>query len=160
MAEGDENFDGPDYRLVWARINKWNTYQSKIDEPKRYLQLKRDLWVVRNPEKAQHEYDLLPGELIDDRDEINASVEHYFLCRAWVGNGVYSAAQMTAMNAIYNTGKSIGITPRSNPNHPVTPASDMQKYFQRRGVDDGVSDGVIYGTKAGSFSLRWPGKYW
>lgn len=156
----DEDSDGPDYRLVWSRIAQWTTYRSQIGEPKRYMTLKNDLWVVRNPEKDQYAYSILPAELIDSRDEINASVEHYFLCRAWVGNGVYSAAQLSAMNFIYNTGKSIGITPRSNPNHPVTPASDMQKYFQRRGIDDGISDGIIYGTKAGSFSLRLPPTYW
>ena len=60
MAGDDDSFDGPDYKLVWTRINKWQTYRSKIDEPKRYLQLKRDLWVVRNPEQAEHEYNLLP----------------------------------------------------------------------------------------------------
>ena len=153
----DEN--DPDYKLVRVRIMKWESYRSTEKAPGRYANLKFDLYVVRNPKKYPENYAVIPADLIDDRDEINAAVEHYFLCRAWIGNGEFSAAQMSAMVGVYNLGKRIGITPRNNPDNPTTPPSDLQKYFQQRGIDDGITDAKLYGTGAPPFSIKAPPKY-
>ena len=50
------------------------------------------------------------------RDDINASVEHYFLCCSYIASGEYPVYQVEAMVKIYNAGKSIGLTPRHNAN--------------------------------------------
>jgi hypothetical protein len=69
-----------------------------------------------------------------------ASVEHYFLCRAWVGLGVFPAWELRGLSDVYDYGKSLGVTPRHNPNKPVTPPSAIQKEFQAEGIRDGESD--------------------
>jgi hypothetical protein len=44
----------------------------------------------------------------DPDDSMNVAVEHYFLCRCWVGKGVQSAWQMRAMHRIYDLGNMAG----------------------------------------------------
>jgi len=41
---------------------------------------------------------------------------------------------------IYEAGKKLGITPRHNPNNPVTPPSEMQRAFRLEGIRDGELD--------------------
>jgi hypothetical protein len=119
-------------RLVAA----WDNYRGGQAAPGRYLTLKRDLYNVRNGDP----FASYPMTLIDPDDEVMAAVEHYFLCRAWVGNGVQPAWQMRAMKTVYNVGKELGVTPRHNPDKPVTPPSALQVAWQNRGIADGEAD--------------------
>lgn len=136
-----EDVNAANYKLVRARIMKWEDYRSKIAAPGLYVTLMRDLYNVRN-DKGSY-----PVGLADPDDTINAAVEHYFLCRAWIGNGWFPAWQVELMVSIYNTGKDWGVTPQHNPKKPLTPPSEMQKYFQQRGISDGIDDSILYGTK-------------
>lgn len=135
-------------------IDRWIRYRSYLAEPNRYLILKSDLYTVRNAVGGT----TYPRQLVDVDDEIMASVEHYFLCRAWVGNAVYPAAQVRAMKGIYNTGKIFGLTPRHNPAKPVTPLSAMQTMFQDEGIRDGEADLKASGKSAPGLTM--PNKYW
>jgi hypothetical protein len=126
------------YKAVRRRIMGWETYRKKVPLPQRNMDLKDDLYAIRNGKG------IYPDGLIDADDEINAAVEHYFLCRAWVSNREYPVWQVEALVAVYNAGKDWGVTPRHNPDKPTTPASDMQKYFQRQGIIDGTDDAVLY----------------
>lgn len=134
-------------------IGKWELYRAAVPEPERYGILKDDLYKVRNagfnglPSPPNY-----PAELVDPNDEIMACVEHYFLCRAWVGLGVMPAWELRGVRDIYDYGKSLGITPRHNPNKPVTPPSAMQKDFQAEGIRDGESDLANSGKEGPSIS--------
>jgi len=130
-------------QTVWALIRRWEAFRRNEPIPARFLTLKRDLYNVRNAVPGTS----YPASLTDPDDEVMAAVEHYFLCRAWVGNGVQPAWQMRAMTDIYNTGKEYGLTPRHNPNRPVTPPSQMQKDFQALGIADGEADLRVSGRK-------------
>jgi hypothetical protein len=82
-----------------------------------------------------------PAHLIDGDDTVMAAVEHhYFLCRCWVGTGVFPAWQMRTMNMIYDMGKLAGVTPRHNPNRPTTPLTAVQMACKEAGIRDGESD--------------------
>lgn len=121
---------------VRSLVAKWEAYRSGIPKPARYLKLKGDLYKVRNGDPSA----VYPITLINTDDEVMAAVEHYYLCRGWVGNGVQPAWQMRAMKGIYNVGKELGVTPRHNPNKPVTPPSPLQVVWQNRGITDGEAD--------------------
>lgn len=140
---------------VQELIRKWTIYRGRIIEPNRYLTLKDDLYNVRNAIPGTIIY---PNDLIDTDDEIMAAVEHYFLCRAYVGNGQYSSIQLRVMKGIYNLGKEIGITPRHNPSRPVTPPSELQTSFQDKGITDGEFDLKKSGGK--SPIIAAPPKYY
>jgi hypothetical protein len=126
----------PDRVRVQQLIDRWIAYRAGIPEPGRYCTLKRDLYNVRNP-PLDGPY---PLTLIDVDDQNNAAVEHYFLTRCWVGTGEYPAWQVRQLVSVYNTGKSLGVTPRHNPNKPTTPPSEVQKEFQAKGIADGEKD--------------------
>ncbi|MCX7888594.1 MAG: hypothetical protein N2422_02545 [Rhodobacteraceae bacterium] len=135
----------PDKRsVVWDLIRKWEAYRRNEPIPARFMTLKRDLYNVRNGVPGV----IYPPYLVNPDDEIMAAVEHYFLCRAWVGNGVQPAWQLRAMTDIYNLGKEYGLTPRHNPARPVTPPSQMQKDFQAIGIADGEMDLKVSGRTA------------
>lgn len=121
---------------VRSLITKWITYRAGD-----YCQIAKDLYQVRNPGfNGSPPLSHWPPDLRDPDSEIMASVEHYFLSRCWVGSGKYSALQMKVMSKIYNTGKRLGVTPRHNPNNPVTPPSEMQAKFQEEGILHGEAD--------------------
>lgn len=117
-------------------IIKWDSYRSGSPVPDRYCVLKTDLYNVRNSVPGTS----YPSSLIDPDDEIMASVEHYFLTRCWVGSGAYPLWEIADLVALYDAGKLAGVTPRHNPDKPVTPVSLMQIMFQNRGMTDGSKD--------------------
>jgi len=102
---------------------KWTVYRGSIAEPERYSQIASDLYQVRNPGVGVNPpISFWPAHLIDPDDEIMAAVEHYFLCRDWVGNGKFPVWQVEAMRITYDLGKLLGVTPRHNKHKPTTPA--------------------------------------
>ena len=116
--------------LIDDRIRKWSIYRSF-----NYCRLRSDLYQVRNAGwNGNPPLSHWPPGLVDPDDEINAAVEHYFLCRCWVGTGAQPAWQMRKMSQVYNFGKAIGLTPRHNPNNPPTPNSGIQSHYQERGI--------------------------
>ncbi|MFO1351257.1 MAG: hypothetical protein U1F68_11535 [Gammaproteobacteria bacterium] len=141
-------------------INQWKIYRGAIPECDRYCPLASDLYCVRNPGLGScPALSSWPSHLVDPDDEIMASVEHYFLTRCWVGTGQFPAWQVRAMRWIYNTGKEWGLTPRHNPNRPVTPPSEMQRKFQDEGVRDGEGDLTRCGRSAPTLPRRPPQYY-
>lgn len=139
---------------VRSLIGKWIAHRSGD-----YCQIASDLYQVRNPGyKNNPPLSAWPGHLVDPDSEIMASVEHYFLARCWVGSGKYSALQMKVMSKIYNTGKHLGVTPRHNPNNPVTPPSAMQEKFQEEGIHHGAADLKKSGKAAPAY--RTPPQYY
>jgi hypothetical protein len=130
--------------IVRDYIERWKKYRETTAEPLRYMVLKKDLYDARNGSPSA----VFPMRLIHPDDEVMACVEHYFLSRAWVGNGVYPAWQMRSMTWVYNSGKELGVTPRHNPSKPVTPPSALQQKFQDEGVADGEKDLKASGGKA------------
>ncbi|MEC4747255.1 hypothetical protein [Methylomicrobium sp. Wu6] len=77
-----------------------------------------------------------------------AAVEHYFLCRCWVGTGVYPAWQMRALNFVYDMGKLVGVTPQHNPNKPTSKLTALQMAAKEAGVRDGEDDLAKSGKSA------------
>lgn len=140
-------------------ISRWKSYRSGIAEANRYCALKQDLYQVRNAGwKGNPPLAVWPARLIDPDDAMMAAVEHYFLCRCWIGTAQYSALQLRAMNLIYNAGKAIGVTPRHNPTKPVTPPSYLQMAAQEAGIRDGENDLRSSGKEAPL--LATPPKYY
>jgi hypothetical protein len=136
-----------------ARLNdllsKWKAYRGSIVEPDRYCQIKNDLYQVRNAGwSGNPPISTWPPTLIDPDDGMMAAVEHYFLCRCWVGTGAYPAWQMRAMNTIYDLGKIAGVTPRHNPTKPTTPPTALQMAAKEAGIRDGESDLAKSGKSA------------
>jgi hypothetical protein len=112
-----------------------------IPEPDRYCQIKTDLYQVRNAGwNGNPPISAGPAHLIDGDDTVMAAVEHYFLCRCWVGTGVFPAWQMRTMNMIYDMGKLAGVTSRHNPNRPTPPLTAVQMACKEAGIRDGESD--------------------
>ncbi|HEY0587885.1 MAG TPA: hypothetical protein VGD52_17255, partial [Pseudoduganella sp.] len=106
---------------------KWKSFRIAVPESERYCQLKSDLYQVRNPGwNGNPPISAWPAHLIDADDSMMAAVEHYFLCRCWVGTGTFPIWQLRAMNVVYDMGKLAGITPRHNPNKPTTPLTALQ----------------------------------
>lgn len=119
----------------------WRKYRAPLGDPDLSCQVKSDLYQVRNAGwNGNPPITDWPAELVDPDDSMNAAVEHYFLCRCWVGKGVQPAWQMRAMNRIYDLGKMAGVTPQHNPNKPVTPPSALQMAAKEAGVRDGEAD--------------------
>jgi hypothetical protein len=136
-----------------ARLNdllsKWKAYRGSIAEPDRYCQIKNDLYQVRNAGwNGNPPISAWPSHLIDPDDAMMAAVEHYFLCRCWVGTGVFPAWQMRAMNLVYDLGKIAGVTPRHNPNKPTSPPTALQMAAKEAGIRDGESDLAKSGKSA------------
>lgn len=128
-----------------ARLNdliaKWKAYRAGLPEPDRYEQIRADLYQVRNPGwNGCPPITVWPPHLVDPDDSMMAAVEHYFLCRAWVGSGKFPAWQMHAMNAVYDLGKMAGVTPKHNPNKPTSPLTALQMAAKVAGIRDGGAD--------------------
>ncbi len=135
-------------------IGKWKSYRSGEAEPGRYDTLRQDLYNARNGKGGPY-----PPYLLDPDDEIMAAVEHYFLCRGWVGNGHFPSWQVQQMVAVYDAGKIAGITPQHNKNKPTTPFSDMQLFYQVKGIADGETDAKTYKVDV-PILPRMPPKYY
>jgi hypothetical protein len=136
-----------------ARVNdliaKWKAFRSSIGEPERYCQIKGDLYKVRNAGwQSNPPISVWPVHLIDPDDGVMAAVEHYFLCRCWVGNGIYPAWQVRAMGMIYDLGKMAGVTPQHNPTKPTTPPTAVQMACKEAGIRDGEKDLAASGKEA------------
>jgi len=136
-----------------ARVNdllaKWKLYRGAFPEPERYCQLKDDLYKVRNAGwDGNPPLSIWPANLIDPDDSIMAAVEHYFLCRCWVGTGAFPAWQMRTMNMIYDAGKIAGVTPRHNPTKPTSPLTAVQMACKEAGIRDGEADLAKSGKSA------------
>lgn len=145
-----------------GRVNdllaKWKAYRAALPESDRYCQIKTDLYQVRNPGwNRSPPLAAWPPYLVDSDDGVMAAVEHYFVCRCWVGSGAFPAWQVRAMNRIYDMGKLAGITPRHNPNKPTTPLTAVQMASKEAGIRDGVSDLARSGKSAPMISS--PPKY-
>lgn len=140
-------------------IAKWKASRASLPEPGRYEQLARDLYQVRNPGwRGNPPLWAWPSQLVDPNDGMMAAVEHYFLCRSWVGTGKFPAWQVQAMNVVYDTGKMLGITPRHNPNKPTSPLTALQMAAKVAGIRDGEKD---LATSGGSAPLvAMPPKYY
>jgi len=140
-------------------IAKWKTYRAALPEPDRYEQLRIDLYQVRNAGwNGNPPLSAWPPMLVDPDDSLMAAVEHYFLCRAWVGAGTYPAWQVQAMNVVYDLGKMAGITPRHNPNKPTSPLTALQMAAKVAGVRDGSLDLRKSGKQAPIVAM--PPKYY
>jgi hypothetical protein len=140
-------------------ISQWIIYRGNISEPGRYMQLAQDLYLVRNDKLIDSLNSTpYPSYLIDSDNEIMAAIEHYFLCRGWVGNGVYNAVQVLAQAAAYDAAKELGAAPQHNPSKPVSPPSLMQQKFQGMGIADGKNDLKKSGKPSPDFNK--PPKYW
>lgn len=127
-------------RLIsnWSSHHKWD-----------YCRISQDLYCVRNPSfRGCPPLMAWPSHLLDPDPEVVSSVEHYFLCRCWVGTGMIPAWQMRAMRDIYVVGKKLGLTPRHNPNNPTQPPSMLRIRFQNQGIQDGEMDLLKSGKKA------------
>ena len=118
-------------------IAKWNNYRSQSPEPGRYQELSHDLYNIRNDIAVTPPF---PSDLNDSDPEVMAAVEHYYLCRGWIGNGVYPPDQVAAMVLLYDAGKLAHVTPRHNKSKPVTRMSWMQFVYQNKGMNDGIKD--------------------
>jgi len=130
-------------------IAKWKAFRAPLPEEERYCQIRRDLYQVRNAGWGPNPpITVWPTHLVDPDDGMMAAVEHYFLCRCWVGTGVYPAWQMRTMNVIYDLGKIAGVTPQHNPNKPTTPPTALQMAAKSAGVRDGELDLVKFGKEA------------
>lgn len=122
-------------------IAKWKSYRASTPESARYCQIKDDLYQVRNAGwDGNPSIGTWPPDLIDPDDSMMAAVEHYFLCRCWVGSAKYPAWQMRAMNFVYDMGKLVGVTPQHNPNKPTSKLTVLQMAAKEAGVRDGEAD--------------------
>jgi hypothetical protein len=137
---GDGSMTRPQFGRFLALRGQWIAYRSAV-RPDQFDQLRQDLYQVRNAgDNGNPPISVWPPYLVDADDGMMASIEHYFLCRAWVGNGVYNASQMRAQTHLYDWGKQHGVAPRHNPNKPTTPLTQLQLYAQEHGILDGEAD--------------------
>lgn len=146
-----------------ARLNdllaKWKAYRAALPEEERYCQIRLDLYQVRNAGWEKNPpITVWPTNLVDPDDAMMAAVEHYFLCRCWVGTGVYPAWQMRTLNVIYDLGKIVGVTPQHNPNKPTTKPTALQMAAKTAGVRDGELDLAKSGKSATLVGM--PPTYW
>ena len=122
-------------------LRAWRAYGAPLTDPQLSCTLKGYLYSVRNAGwNGNPPISVWPAHLIDPDDGIMAAVEHYFLCRCWVGTGEQPAWQMRAMNNIYDIGKILGVTPRHNPNRPPSPPTALQMAAIEAGVREGEAD--------------------
>ena len=134
---------------VRALIAAWEAYRAPLTGSALFCQLKGDLYMVRNPGyQGLPPLSSWPAPLLDADPEVVAAVEHYFLCRCWVGTGYQPAWQLRAESWVYDKGKQLHATPRSNPNNAPTPPSELQRKFQEEGIRDGEADLKAAGKKA------------
>jgi len=145
--------------IVNEYIMRWKMHYPVNTNPSdRYCRLSRDLYQVRNPGfNGSPPITAWPPHLINSDDEVMACVEHYFLTRCWVGTGEYPAWEVRALRNIYSIGKHLGVTPRHNPNNPVTEPSDLQRSFQDLGIRHGEEDLIASGRT--SPTIRRPPTY-
>jgi len=130
-------------------IEKWKIYRGTVAEPVRYCKLKDDLYKVRNAGwNGNPPLSAWPAVLIDSDDKIMAAVEHYFLCRCWVGTGAFPSWQMRLMNNVYDIGKMLHVTPQHNPTKPTSPLTLDQMAAKEEGIRDGEKDLAKAGGKA------------
>ena len=130
-------------------IAKWKTFRVALTVPELYCQLKTDLYQVRNAGwEGNPSIGDWPPDLVDPDDTMMAAVEHYFLCRCWVGTGKFPAWQMRAMNHVYDIGKMAGVTPQHNPNKPTSKLTVLQMAAKEAGVRDGEADLAASGKSA------------
>ena len=149
----------PTFGRVNQLIAAWIAYRSAMAEPERYCELKSDLYKVRNAGWGSNPpISAWPPHLVDTDDRVMAAVEHYFLCRCWVGTGQYPAWEVKALVIAYDTGKMIGLSPRHNPNKPTTPITSLQINFQAAGIRDGEAD--LLKSRQSPPSMQLPPKYW
>lgn len=143
MATADE------VRRFKELVRNWNMYRASLPEPDRYEQIRIDLKQVRNPGwQGNPPLSSWPTNLIDSDSAMVAAVEHYFVCRSWVGSGKFPAWQMLTMSAVYDLGKMVGASPRHNPKQPTTQLTSLQMWAQAEGVRDGGNDLKISGRSA------------
>lgn len=122
-------------------LRLWRAYRAPLTDPDLSCQLKSDLYKVRNAGwNGNPPISVWPAALIDPDDSMMAAVEHYFLCRCWVGKGIQPAWQLTVMNNIYDWGKMMGLTPQHNPNKPVSKLTALQMAAKAAGIRDGEAD--------------------
>jgi hypothetical protein len=122
-------------------LAKWKKYRAALPEPDRYCQIKSDLYQVRNPGwNGCPPISVWPPDLVDPDDAMNAAVEHYFLCRCWIGTGKFPSWQLRTMNNIYDLGKAIGVTPAHNPNKPPSKLTLLQMSAKEASIRDGEAD--------------------
>lgn len=137
--------------LLWERYGQ-NLEQPEIRHPELSCRLKDFLYQVRNAgSNGMPPISAWPVNLIDPDDAVMAAVEHYYLCRCWVGTGVQPAWQMRLMVDVYNIGKVLGVTPRHNPDNPTTPLTGAQSYAQTIGILHGEFDLALTGGTAPTF---------
>lgn len=119
----------------------WRSYRAPLRDPNLSCQLKTDLYRVRNADwNGNPPITDWPPELIDADDAMMAAVEHYFLCRCWVGTGFQPAWQLRILNNIYDLGKLLGVTPQHNPNKPVSKLTYLQLVAKEAGIVAGEAD--------------------
>lgn len=122
-------------------VRNWSAYRASLPEQDRYERIRNDLKQARNPGwQGNPPLTFWPAHLIDPDSAMLAAIEHYFLCRAWVGSGKYPAWQMISMSAVYDAGKMVGFSRRHNPSQPTTPLTSLQMWAQAEGVRDGSQD--------------------
>ena len=130
-------------------IARWSAFRVAEPEASRYCKIKGDLYQVRNAGwQGNPPIGSWAPDLVDPDDSMMAAVEHYFLCRCWVGTGVFPAWQMNAMNFIYDLGKMAGVTPQHNPNKPTSKLTALQMAAKVAGVRDGQDDLAKSGKSA------------
>ena len=122
-------------------IAKWKSFRVALPVATLHCQLKDDLYQVRNAGwEANPPIGDWPPDLVDPDDATMAAVEHYFLCRCWVGTGKFPAWQMRVMNHLYDIGKMAGVAPRHNPNKSTSKLTLLQMAAKEAGVRDGETD--------------------
>lgn len=142
---------------VNSLILAWEEYarslsETETDYPELACVLKGFLYQVRNAGSGRNPpISAWPANLVDSDDAIMASVEHYFLCRCWVGTGVQPAWQMRLMTDVYNVGKRLGVTPQHNPDNPTSPLTPAQQFAQTLGILHGEFDLARTGGTAPTF---------
>lgn len=141
-------------------VDRWIEYRKDIPEPQRYNKLRTDLLKVRNAGFGNNPpITSWPKHLLNNDDSIMAAVEHYFLCRWWIGSGTYSPWQLRTMNNIYDFGKWIGVTPRANKDNPTSELTALQVGAKELGIKDGERDLIKSGGKKAP-AIAAPPTYW
>ena len=129
----------------------WWLHHKNIKSPvERSKRIQKDIFEIRNGILGQTG---LPAQLRTADDEVLAALEHYFLCRWWVGSGRYPSWEVWGMVALYNISKEVGVTPRFNASRPPTPLSNMQMIFQQQGICSGEKDLAASGNEAATVAM-------
>jgi hypothetical protein len=121
--------------------DRWIQQYESTQEPERYAVIAQALYKVRNAGWDDNpDLSVWPKSLLDPDDSIMAALEHYFLCRGWVGNGAIPEWEVRQLTSIYDFGKFLRVVPRHNPNKPVTKMTPLQAIAQEAGIQDGAAD--------------------